>query len=116
MKKKHFNMLEKIADAVEPVGRQRLAACIVRGKRIVSIGVNKKKTHPIQMKFASHPEALYLHAEIDAIVNAREDVRGADMYVLRKMNNGQCGMAKPCEGCQRAIKFFGIRRVYWTKT
>jgi deoxycytidylate deaminase len=115
MKRKYFDMLHKVADAVEPVGRQRLSACIVKGKRLISIGVNKRKTHPLQWKFSKHEEAIYLHAEIDAIINAKEDIRGATMYVARVMKNGECGLAKPCEGCQRAIQFFGIKKVYYTK-
>ena len=113
--KRHFDMLYKIADAAVPVGKQRLAACIVRKRQLISVGFNKKKTHPLQWKFSKCDEAVYLHAEIDAIINAREDIRGATMYVLRVMKDGKTGLAKPCEGCARAIKHYGIKRVYWTK-
>jgi len=111
---KKFDLLYKIAEALEPSGNQRMAACIVKKKRLVSIGFNKNKTHPLMAKFCKHKKAIYLHAEIDAIINAKEDIRGATMYVLRVRRAGERGLAKPCPGCAKAIKFFGIKKVYHT--
>jgi deoxycytidylate deaminase len=122
---KYFDLLFKIADAVEPVARQRLAACLVYKNDIVSIGTNKKKTHPFQRKYSSNDEAIWLHAETDCIVNALRHVDAdtlskCTMYVLRVKRPDDDpkkfvqGLSKPCEGCQRALAQFGIKKVCYT--
>jgi len=115
---KHFNLLEKVVEAVQPVANHRLAAALVHKNSIISIGINKKKTHPFMRDYGKNDEAIYLHAEIDCIVNAlrhvsADDISKYSLYVLRAKKNGN-GMAKPCEGCQRAIAQFGIKDVYYT--
>jgi deoxycytidylate deaminase len=48
----------------------RLAAALVYRNEIIAMGTNKNKTHPFQKKYASNADAIFLHAEIDAICNA----------------------------------------------
>jgi tRNA(Arg) A34 adenosine deaminase TadA len=122
---KYFDILQKVAEAVEPVARCRLAACLVYKNQIVSIGTNKNKSHPFARRFAKHEEAIYLHAETDCIRNALkhisvEELSKCSMYVLRvkrpdkKPHNWTTGIAMPCEGCMKAIAQFDIKRVYYT--
>ena len=125
MKKKFWNILEKVAIAVEPASRQRMAAVLVHKNDVVAIGYNKMKTHPIAKRFQKHEEAIYLHAEIDCIKNALRVVdvdflSKCTMYVLRLKrpendhNKFVHGMAKPCCGCELAVDQFGIKKVYYT--
>lgn len=96
----------------------RLCAVLVMPNGNKYIGYNQLKTHPFQEKFKRNSKSLYLHAEIDAIVNAlraRPDIRGADMYVARVLKDGTPALAKPCEGCERALIHFGIKNVEWTE-
>jgi tRNA(Arg) A34 adenosine deaminase TadA len=114
-----ISILKKITKDIECVGNQTLAACVVKRNKIISFGHNKNKTHPLQNKFTKHPEAIYLHAEIDAIKNAlkrvsTEDLMGSTLYVVRTKKNGSEGMAKPCKGCMQAIESFGIAEVVYT--
>jgi len=44
-----------------------------------------------------------VHAEIDAIINAKQDLTGCWLYVTRY----------PCEACARAIVLAGISNVYY---
>lgn len=122
---KIWKILEKVAIATEPVARQRLAACLVYKNEIIAIGYNKRKTHPIAKRFQKHVEAIYLHAEVDAIKNAlrqydEETIAKATMYVLRVKRPDEDhrtfirGMAKPCCGCQHAIDQFNVKKVLYT--
>lgn len=122
---KIMNMLSKVAIAVEPVAQARIAAALVYKNDIIAVGINKKKTHPFQKKFGKNDNAIYLHAEIDAIKNAMYNVNtklleGAILYVCRVKFSDHTkksvllGMAKPCCGCSRAIATFGIKKVYYT--
>ena len=117
---KYFNLLQKIAEANEPVARARTAACLVYQNRIISVGWNKAKTHPLAKRYSKHPEALFSHAEIDCIANAtraRIDeniISKASMYVLRIKADGTWANAKPCKGCQMMIKFRKFNHVRFT--
>lgn len=91
----------------------KVVAAIVR-KRILAFGFNNYKTHPLQKQYARNPASLCLHAEIDAIARLGHQAKGADLYVARVLKNGTPAMAKPCQGCVRAIAAFGIRNVYYT--
>lgn len=124
MQPKYFNFLSKVAYTVEPVRRARLAACLVYKNEIISVGYNQKKSHPFQKHFGKNEEAIFLHAETAAIVNAikthdLETIKKSSMYVLRLKKVGKSpilvqGLAKPCIGCQRALAQFDISDVYYT--
>ena len=88
-------------------------------------GVNSKKTHPFQKRFAKNENCIHLHAEIDAIRSALkmlhvDDLEKYNLFILRVKKDGPRGkfipgLACPCEGCRRAIATFGIKNVYFTK-
>ena len=120
-----MKVLSKIAETVEPVAAARLAAALVYKNEILSFGINKKKTHPFQKKYATNDCAIFLHAETDAIYNALRkhdtDIIGrSSLYICRmKWDNGKKmnfvqGIARPCEGCQRAIATFNIKQVCYS--
>lgn len=87
-----------------------VGAAIYFGARLISIGWNSKKTSPnCESIFNWH------HAETAALVGlSRKDLSRATIYVVRLKKSGVLGMAKPCLGCQRALRASGIRRVYYT--
>jgi tRNA(Arg) A34 adenosine deaminase TadA len=125
MKTKFWNILDKVAIALDPVFGQRMAACLVYKNEIIAIGTNKYKTHPIAKRFQKHEEALFLHAEVDCIKNALRVVdvdflTKCTMYVLRvkrpEDNHKKFvhGLAKPCSGCEMAVTTFGVKTVYFT--
>lgn len=97
----------------------RMGAVLANRGGLLGVGYNRLKSHPLQAKFSGRPGAIYLHAEIDAVVSALRDfsmpeIEGSTLYVARVLKNGQPGLAKPCPGCQRAIMHFGIANVEWT--
>ena len=105
--------------------RAKLAAAVCIKNRIISLGTNQLKTHPFQKAYAKNSEAIFLHAEINAIRNSLnhlspEDLKQATLYVYRvkrpeeKSINWVNGMAKPCTGCMGAIVEFGFKRVVYT--
>jgi deoxycytidylate deaminase len=120
-----MKILSKVAESVDPFPNVRLAAALVYKNEILSIGTNKNKSHPFQKKYAPNSEAIFLHAETDAIYNAlrkydTDTVARSKLYIYRtKWVNDQRhyfiqGLAKPCSGCQRAIATFNIKHVCYT--
>ena len=127
MTPKVFDMLERLAvDNPGTRGRFKLAAGIVYKKHLIATGVNSYKSHPLMTQFGKNSDAICIHAEIDAIKNAlrlvtQDQLARCDMYILRVKRSGESknsplvrAIARPCEGCQRAIVHFGIRNVYYT--
>ena len=119
-------ILSKAAEAADHVGiRAKLAAAIVIKNEIISIGFNRKKTHPFQRQFQTNDKQIYLHAETDAINRAlkyvsKEELKKATLYVARvkyldnKTKKVVWAESKPCIGCQRAILSYGISNVIHT--
>lgn len=103
------------------VGGARLGAILVIGNRVVSMGQNMYKTHPLQKRFGKNPEAIFQHAEINCLINFlrfndENDLRRATLYVGRVSGEDLdvIGEAKPCPGCAKAIEHYGIKRVVHT--
>lgn len=104
--------------------RMKLAAAIVIKRDIISVGVNVMRSHPIQKKFGKNDASIFLHAEINAIVNSlnhldKDDLSKSSLYVFRvkkdsndpKRKHWVDGLSCPCEGCMSAIDSFKIKRV-----
>ncbi len=122
---KVMTLLKKYILSHEYDDNYRLAAAIIHGKRRF-IGYNKKKSHPLAARFQKHPEAIELHAELDAIREALRylevaDLASSTLYVARLKFTGPnkremiWGLALPCkEGCMKAIAAFDIPRVVYS--
>ncbi len=89
----------------------KLGAIIFKGKKIISTGFNKNKTHPKAKEYFQHGS---VHAEIDAILHAPYDIKGSSILVCRTYKNGKPALAKPCAMCVQVMHEFGIKEVFWT--
>jgi len=123
--KDRLDKLSEAASQSKPVYRARMVAAIYLRNKLITLGHNSYKTHPFQARFGKMRECIYLHAETDAIKNALKhidvvELRKASLYVARVKLQGSKskvhiqGLARPCEGCQRAIATFGIEEVFYT--
>ena len=87
-----------------------------RKGNLLSIGRNSyTKTHPMQARYAKlsgRPNAIYLHAEVSALVRARGKVH--KLVVMRYGADGEPVLSKPCPACQLAIKDYGVAVVEHT--
>ena len=103
----------------------KFGAGIVYKNNLIATGVNSYKTHPLMAQWGQNEESICLHAEIDAIKNALKlitpsQLAKCDMYIVRvkrpepNSHDWVHGLAKPCDGCKRAIVNFGLRNVYYT--
>lgn len=83
-----------------------------RRGNLLSVGRNSYvRTHPRQAyysrKSGGNPAAIYLHAELHALIKARQPVHR--LVVLRYNRDGTPALAKPCAACQLAIKDFNVK-------
>lgn len=93
------------------------AICYDKKGRILSVGYNSyTKTHPIQDYYArqaGHPQRIFLHAEIAALLRAK-DKQIHKIKVERYAKNGEPMNASPCAVCEKAIKAWGVTFVEHT--
>jgi len=119
-----LHTLAKVA-AANPNPQEKFAAAVVYRNKIVSVGMNSMKSHPMAAKYGKNEHAIFLHAEVAAIKNALreldvDDFSKCDIYITRVKKEKPFtkkfvwGLAKPCPGCERAIAEFGFRRTIYT--
>jgi deoxycytidylate deaminase len=80
---------------------------------ILSTGTNSyTKTHPYQYHLAKQvgrKDAVFLHAEIQAIIRLKHNPNAHKIVIERTGNNGDPLPASPCDICKLAIKNAGIK-------
>jgi len=102
--------MAKIASRDSNAKNFRLGAVVARGGQILGVGANNTtKTHP-----RSNSPNNRIHAELSAIINARTDLRGTTLYVVRTGRKERPLLARPCKHCQALIQKEGIRYVCFT--
>lgn len=92
--------------------KQRVAAVIFKGKRVIAVAHNAVRANKIPHKFKNFLESS--HAEAHAIIKSRCNLKGYDILVVRLNKAGELMMAKPCEFCQEFIDYVGIRTVFYS--
>lgn len=93
---------------------QKMSAVVFNKNQFISKAHNVaersiKKHHP---KFRKFPHSL--HAEILSIINAKQDLKGKSILVVRVNNNNEFRLAKPCKHCESYLRYVGIKTVYYT--
>lgn len=87
----------------------KVGAVIARGKFLVSVGFNGfPQGIADTMERLENREIKYptiLHAEVNAVLSARQDIRGCALYVTPYM---------PCPQCAAVIVQSGIARIVFT--
>lgn len=116
---KVLNDLLVIARDVPSFAAAQVASGVYIRNRLVALGTNSSKSHPFMQQYAKNPFANFWHAEVRAIFNAlkiTDDLSRATLFVARarKIHAGASGIARPCDGCWRAIKDYQISRVVYT--
>jgi hypothetical protein len=70
---------------------------VLRKGRVVSVGSNAMKTHPIAKEHGYMFEEM--HSELDAFLRCGEPKKGLTLFNIRFNRMGQMRMARPCHRC-----------------
>lgn len=108
MNLKFFDLAKKVSK-LSNHSHHRLGSVIVRGSKIVSVGTNKVKTHPR----STHPFHS-LHSEMAAILLAKQELYGCEIYVYRETKDGIPALSKPCIYCLPLIQESGIKKIHYS--
>ena len=101
--------------ATKSSSRQRHGAVIVKSGRVLGVGYNKNKNHPMRVSPEHIKTHCSRHAEIEAIKDAGFSVAGAVLYVARVNRQGQDRNSRPCKYCQVVIQSTKIKKVIYTE-
>lgn len=109
------SIIDKAVDeALKSNHQNKHGAVIFKGKRIYSIGYNQpsrsiRSINPIAKRWNTS-----VHAEVASILNAKRNVQGLDMLIVRVNNKKQFRYSKPCFHCLNYIDYCGIRKIYYS--
>lgn len=124
---KYLELLFEEAKETDATAGARVAAALVFKKTLVIMGTNSNRTDPLAARFSKNEDATCIHAEVQTIKNSLNHFRGdyemldgSTMYICRAKKDGPkgswlWGKAKPCSGCEKAIEFFGIKKVIYSE-
>ena len=123
---KYFKLAEENANLSDFV-RVNLGCVAVYKGKVITMGHNSEKTHPIQMHYNQEFRNLNneiwekhsLHAEMMCL-NKLENVidfsefNKVKLYIYRKTKSRPFGMSRPCPACMQRIKDLGIKNIFYT--
>lgn len=101
------------------------ATFAVKGSKLIAIGINKNKTHSLNLRNRKKNQSgidysskklicseLHCLNKVKRLTNF--DFRRIELINFRKDREGNYSLSKPCESCCALIRFCGVRRVYYT--
>lgn len=97
-------------------GKFRHGAVLVKRGKVVNTSYNKNNTCSFGKRFRCPEKGrATLHAELGVILNiGKERTEGSDIYVVRVNSDGIFRNSKPCSMCEEAMRFVGVKRVYYS--
>jgi len=72
----------------------------------------QKSVRSITKKFLRWPNSI--HAEVDAIIYSRYNLKGCSMLVVRLNKRNELKYARPCSHCLAYIVYVGIKKVIYS--
>lgn len=95
---------------------------IFKNKRLLSIGMNNPKTHPLNLRYnyinkQKHKisDVVGTHSELRAVIKlGLDNYRGYTIVNTRINRNGELDYSFPCNGCMEMIKELGFDKIVYT--
>jgi deoxycytidylate deaminase len=102
--------------------RCRHFSFIFEKQRLLSIGINNPKTHPLNLRYNyinkqrdKISEMVGTHSELNAVIKlGLEDCSGFTMVNTRINRNNKLDYSYPCNGCMDMIKKYGFKKIIYS--
>ena len=91
------------------------AICLDKRGHILSYATNSRKTHPLQAEYAKRIgkiQKVSLHAEIAALIRARDDIE--TVVVARINKRGELRNSRPCPICRLALEEAEVKEIWFS--
>lgn len=87
---------------------------VFKKNKIISIGLNSKKTHP-KTKLYNYKKDACLHSELDAILRLNDPSYKDYTFVnIRLKKDKTLANSKPCEGCSQLLKSVKFKKFLYS--
>jgi len=108
----------ELAKAICPTKREMRSshvAFLIKSGKIVHVGWNKSRSHPINLDHPYHVNVSGIHAEVDVILKSGlEDLSKYEMVVIRIDRNDRVCNSMPCVGCRSVVRQFNVKRIWYS--
>ena len=117
--KKYFD-LARAAALTSPYPKIKIGCCIIKKNRILSVGTNLVKSHPMQKELNRYREIDVnrihnnIHAEVETIIKCSQDLTNAVLYTYREDTHGHIRKSRPCPACMELLRRHGIKEIHYT--
>uniref|UniRef100_A0A6H1ZDQ1 Putative CMP/dCMP deaminase zinc-binding n=1 Tax=viral metagenome TaxID=1070528 RepID=A0A6H1ZDQ1_9ZZZZ len=114
MKQVRSSIISKaLKESLKSEHKYRIGAVIFNHKTIVSSGRNYtlKSVRSFTIRFIKYRGSV--HAEVDAIINAKKDLKGCSMIIIRSGRSGNLLPSFPCKWCLGYIEHVGIKNIFY---
>ena len=110
------------AGRIDHPQRCRHFSFIFDGCKVVSMGINNPKTHPMNLRFnyinrnmVRISSFVGTHSEMNAVMKlGLEDCKGLVLVNTRINRNDELDCSRPCRGCLDMIAKMGFKAVFHT--
>jgi len=109
-----FLINKAIEEAERSDNRFRIGAIIFNKKNVISSGHNCSFRSAKHLIPSFQKRKHSIHAEVDAIIKARTDIKGYSLLVIRLNAKGGLTLSKPCSHCMMYIEYVGIKNIYYS--
>jgi len=103
-----------VKEANKSYYKQKMGAVVFNKNQFISCGHNYANRSIASHLSKYRQWETSLHAEVIAVINAKTDLRGTSIVVVRVNNNNEFRLAKPCPSCISYLKYVGIKKVYYS--
>jgi len=112
--KKYIELAKRVSHQSDYT--QRHGAVLVKGSNVVNVSCNKNKFSSFALKFRRYnKDYATVHAELGSVLNVeRSNTEGATVYVVRTNNQDELRLSKPCDMCEEAMRWVGIKKVIYS--
>lgn len=117
---KLLHRMAKVAILSGDIGRRcKHVAFIHKGPKLLAVGVNNSKTHPVVDRIGLKHTATQC-AELNACLRLGlkrrhlPDFSDLTMTVVRVGHGGTLTMSRPCPTCQQLLKSCGFKKVIYS--
>lgn len=110
----HKFLKQAVEEAQKSEHKQKIGAIIFDKSKIISKGYNHPQRSIRHLKKKFQKWSGTVHAEVDAIIKAKTDLKNLSLLVVRINKNNQLRMAKPCQHCMMYIEYVGIKKIYYS--
>ena len=110
----------ELAHVICPTNREKRTshvAFLTKSGKITTIGWNKDRSHPVNLKHPYHEGIVGIHAELDVCLKSgKEDLSKYEIIVIRIDRLGRACNSRPCNGCMSVINQFGIKEIWYSNS